>query len=62
MRKERCGDGCLPSAIVLRRFVGTGDIFQDRLPAGSVLLSSVKDLTSKEVSYIRLPQNLDRDA
>ena len=27
MRKERCGDGCLSSAIVLRRFVGTGVIF-----------------------------------
>jgi hypothetical protein len=26
MRKERCGDDCLSSAIELRRFVGTGTI------------------------------------
>jgi hypothetical protein len=35
--------------------------FHVRMPAGPVLLKGVKSLTSKEVSYIRLTQDLDGD-
>ena len=39
-RKERFGGVCQRSAIVLRSYVGTGDIFANRLLAGPVLLKA----------------------